>query len=688
MSVVKKHPGKPFHPSMQTSCAVIVCPSKLVIITVFICIVLFCREVEAYFIKSVMTTPHISELRFKKLRGVISTTTKTLNVGMSRTLKPTGCEPKMCLSTNESECQLKFGISADKDLSYGTNYNLVSLYGSDVALARKQPILRTEALIASIQSPRANLTLHTAHKVYYQSVYRKRVLTFSTSHTGKCLQNFQSNNSTLAPYYNNKCISLCLGRVKSNLITDVGRIQQLTLKQQLNALNFDQRKELETSSNINYISHRARATDDHESLAQQKLAGNFSSGIVLQALLNKQKHILRDGLLWTISRFQGDRAIAVKRTTKSVPFIPLTPGRYLVALETSVFVGSKVIEVKKAERVVVPFSINAALVTFTAFIGKHRHNVEGAIFEIKKVAEDSSLERDANRLIWLGPASNSPLILEPGEYELIISAGYIRQSQFFRAVAGQKTSLNVLLEGGYLSVRTNKLSQDHANSSVVVSIQSYHPEMISGSKVIVRTAQTNPSFLLPIGTYLVNVEGSIPVKEELVTITSGQRLQHTPSPHFMLLHIISKFNGNDKIIKEHVRYNIGLRRIGPLASIIRSSAMSKFKLAPGQYYIVAKVGEHNVVITKQFEITTASSGKIILNVNAGTVLLSSGAQDRDIYWEVRDEDEQTVLMTTKKAPKLILKPGRYRVHADIGNEKIFRQIMVKNGRQTHIEISP
>ncbi len=408
-------------------------------------------------------------------------------------------------------------------------------------------------------------------------------------------------------------------------------------------------------------------------------------GLMLQALLKKQGLVLRHGLMWKIIRLEGDAETVIKRTAASEPSIALPPGRYAVELKTAGLVRRRNIEVKKGSRTVFPFHLDAAAVMFSAALVEGSPIVEDAIFTISKLQASKS-ESQPQHPVWLGLAPRVPLVLDPGKYKMVISAGHTRQSRVFSVVAGQQVNLSVSLQAGYLNVDTTKLSRKRPNQAIVISIQTDDPSKPAGRRLIARSVQDNPNFLLPRGTYYISIDKGPSAKEELVAIAAGQLVKRTLIANHARLRITSQLRGNNEIIDSQVRYRIWPQENKDGAPIVSSSATSEFELIPGKYHLEAKVGEQNAVITRDFEIISASPQNFVLDIDAGTISLKSDRLRPDFFWEIKDEKERTVWRTAEMQPTLILKSGRYRVSIDIENQVLYRDIIIESGRHIDVEV--
>jgi len=475
----------------------------------------------------------------------------------------------------------------------------------------------------------------------------------------------------------------CLADISGGRVMNVATINEITpaISAVIEEINKNQRASPGTPNAAGSETERNMLASLQEQ-PQRKRAVPKTPGLMLQAVLNENGPILRNGLIWKIIDLNEKTEPVVARTTASEPSIALQPGPYAVVLRTAGMVRRQEIEVKDGLRTVAPLHLKAAAVALSAVLVDDGPIIEDAQFMISKL-DNSGPEN----IIWLGLAPPVPLILEPGEYKLVVSAGHARQSHSFSVSPGQKINLKVPLKAGYLNVNTRELEQSQSFQKVVVSVRTEKPGMPSGRHVVARSLQANPNFLLAPGAYYISADGSQSTNEELVDVTAGKRIEHTLTLLQMRLQITSRFKGTETIIDKNAHYRIWSKDTNDMPPLTSSKAAPEFTIAPGQYQIETRIGEQNAVIIRNFEITPAPSGRMTLNIDAGMVTLKAGETDQDIFWKVADTAGQTIWQALETEPKLTLKSGRYKVSAEINDQIVTHDITVESGRHIDLDIS-
>ena len=78
-----------------------------------------------------------------------------------------------------------------------------------------------------------------------------------------------------------------------------------------------------------------------------------------------------------------------------------------------------------------------------------------------------------------------------------------------------------------------------------------------------------------------------------------------------------------------------------------------------------------------------------LPLEGGSVTLKrdAGGAAGDVYWEVRDEKQRTVLRSSQPQPTAVLAPGRYVVSAETSEQPLRNAIEVKANEHRTFDFS-
>ena len=113
-------------------------------------------------------------------------------------------------------------------------------------------------------------------------------------------------------------------------------------------------------------------------------------------------------------------------------------------------------------------------------------------------------------------------------------------------------------------------------------------------------------------------------------------------------------------------------------------------LSAGRYRVEAAVSATNVRATADFALAAGQNQKATLKLDAGRVTLNlAGGQQAggDIYWEIKNADQHTVLRTSQPQPAALLAPGRYTVMTETRDQRLLSTFEIKAGESRSIDIS-
>ncbi len=116
----------------------------------------------------------------------------------------------------------------------------------------------------------------------------------------------------------------------------------------------------------------------------------------------------------------------------------------------------------------------------------------------------------------------------------------------------------------------------------------------------------------------------------------------------------------------------------------------EFDLSAGRYRIEALLGGSNVISATEMPLAAGQAQKITLALEGGSVTLKHdvpGSTRGDVYWEVRDEKQRTVLRSSQSEPTAVLAPGRYVVSAETAEQPLRNAIEIKANEHRTFDFS-
>ncbi|MGI9423715.1 MAG: vWA domain-containing protein [Hyphomicrobiaceae bacterium] len=404
-------------------------------------------------------------------------------------------------------------------------------------------------------------------------------------------------------------------------------------------------------------------------------------GLMLSARLAKNGPELNSGVLWTIRATKASTDTGTRRTANARPSIPLEPGLYDVTMQASGRIERRSVEVKKGPRTIARFDLDAAALSFTATLQDGGAIVQDAIFELR------AAESAKGKVVWNGLSPRDPLVLPAGTYHLTVTADRVRRQTTVALQAGQRKQLSIPLEAGYLTVNTILKSGERAQGTTI-TVEVDDAARPSGRRIIARSIQSMPSFLLPAGTYYVTASLGTAMVQDQVGIRVGKIIEQTISIPFMRLEVLSQLRGRKDQVAEGLRYRVWQLRSPDSPPLVSQESQPTFQLAPGPYRIESRIGAQNAVVVRDFEVTPAPAGKLTLQHDAGTIQLGVDPKidPREIYWEIRTQDDTTIWRSLKRQPLVTLKAGNYRIVAEVDGQTSSNEITVDSGGHLNIRL--
>ena len=135
-----------------------------------------------------------------------------------------------------------------------------------------------------------------------------------------------------------------------------------------------------------------------------------------------------------------------------------------------------------------------------------------------------------------------------------------------------------------------------------------------------------------------------------------------------------------------------LRLDGQPVEVAQASRLTAtFDLAPGRYRIESRLGPLNARAERTIDLKPGARDEIVMDHDAGVVRLvlaePQGAQQHsDVFWEIKDQNGQTVWLTNEAQPIGILKVGPYSVQAEHRDRRIDAKIEVRPRDNRIIEL--
>ena len=404
-------------------------------------------------------------------------------------------------------------------------------------------------------------------------------------------------------------------------------------------------------------------------------------GLMLSATLAPTLPPIQFPLVWSIEGPSGSQFPSVRKIRGPQPSRILIPGKHKVTLHLHDRDLTKEVEVTKGPRTPLVFNLDAAQLSLAAVLSRGGKFVQDASFKVRAVQKEKS------QVFWDGVAPRQPLLLKPGEYEVTTNTSHVSVTENIKLEAGQKLNHDTILNAGNLELRLED-REGLDVSKTIVTVETDAPGTTTGRRVVTRSVQGVPTFLLPAGTYYVSARnGSITAKDQ-VAIAAGEIVKRSLKLPAMELRVRTRLGDQTAFVSQGAEYRIWQLSEPDLQPLTRKSSDARFDLPQGRYRIESRVGQQNAVIVRDFEVDKTGSGELTLVHEAGTVQLGVKANPapKSIYWEVRDKGERTVWRSLDNSALITLRSGDYMLLAEVDNQLSRIPLKIESGLHLNVEL--
>jgi Ca-activated chloride channel family protein len=280
--------------------------------------------------------------------------------------------------------------------------------------------------------------------------------------------------------------------------------------------------------------------------------------------------------------------------------------------------------------------------------------------------------------------------LTPGTYQVTASLGSFQIERTVSVQAGKVVSFNPLLDLGELEATIAATADAPPLESASVTLFEDDPDSAQGRREVVRSAATQPSFLLPAGTYYAIARSGNVEQRDSITVKAGERTQRS----FLL--------GTGRLAVS-TALSRGLEAAEPVAiraervddprdATIVNRTSAVLEVAAGRYRIESRFGFANARIEREVEIKAGAREQISLEVPAGRPQLrlieaARGLPLADVGWDIRDQRGQSVWVGQTGEARPLLLQGRYTARAEFRGRTITRDIDVRAGETRTFDLA-
>ncbi len=310
------------------------------------------------------------------------------------------------------------------------------------------------------------------------------------------------------------------------------------------------------------------------------------------------------------------------------------------------------------------------------------------IFTVTPASADAAAQ---SAPLWVGREAHPEIVLPAGDYIVTAQNGVARQQSKVTIAPATGTNFNSMLESGSLELSATRgtaaVPGEPVTEGVTFILSQDDPDAPQGRREVARSAAPAPSFTLPAGTYYVTAR---------TPSCRGARADRHRRRRCRQARHAAVAGAHQA--RRHARWAAGHRgqardlpRRAPrrepreVARTMRRSPSSIFP--PAAIASKPTLGASNVIAATEIALAAGQAQKITLPLEGGGVTLKrdeAGATTGDVYWEVRDEKQRTVLRSSQPQPTAVLAPGRYIVSAETSEQPLAQRHRDQGQRAPHL----
>ncbi|MBC7833349.1 MAG: VWA domain-containing protein [Hyphomicrobium sp.] len=403
-------------------------------------------------------------------------------------------------------------------------------------------------------------------------------------------------------------------------------------------------------------------------------------GLYLSAGLGEQSATLDSPVHWRIAKSGADGAL-IRDTRAAALYEKLEPGTYDIEAQLGLAKARQTVEVVADTAMQVRINLNGGVLKMQARSTNSAPPLPSPIFTVTPANADVA---DTSAPLWVGRDTYPEIVLPSGDYNVTAQNGIARQQSKLTIAAATGTSFNSMLQSGSLELSATRGAAagqgDPVTEGVTFILSQDDPDAPNGRREVARSAAAAPTFMLPAGTYYVNARTPSAEVREQIAIGAGDIVKRAVPLSLAHVKLAATLGGKPAAESSAITYRV-IRLDGESREIARTIAkVPEFDLSAGRYRLEAALGASNVIAATEIALAAGQAQDITLPLEGGSVTLKrdgGGAATGDVYWEVRDEKQRTVLRSSQAQPTAVLAPGRYVVSAETSDQPLRNTIEIK-----------
>jgi Ca-activated chloride channel family protein len=411
-------------------------------------------------------------------------------------------------------------------------------------------------------------------------------------------------------------------------------------------------------------------------------------GLYLSVGLGQNSGTLESPVHWRIKR--GDEVIREERAPTVTAQVE--PGTYRVEARLGLAHVEETVEVAADTPTPVRLNLDGGVLRLQAQQTQASPALPSATFTVAPANPDDADRPDAP--LWIGRDAQPEIVLPAGDYVVTAEHGLVRQSDKVTINAATGTNFSALMSSGVVELSAAHGTEADPGEPVVDGITYIiyrdDPDAPQGRREVTRSAAPNPQFTLPAGTYYVTARTASSEVRDQIALGAGDVVKRVMPLSLARVKLSATLGGQQPGADTPITFSV-VSLDGEPREVARSSEREpEFEIGAGRYRLQASLGGSNVVGATEIVLRPQQAQKVALRLDGGSITLKQAAGSilpGDLFWEVRDEQQRTVLRTSQAEPTAILAPGRYLVSVETGAEPLRNAIDVKGNEHRTFEFT-
>ena len=424
--------------------------------------------------------------------------------------------------------------------------------------------------------------------------------------------------------------------------------------------------------------------------AENKPDPGAPPGLYLSAGLGEQSATLDSPVHWRITRSGPDGAL-IRDTRAAALFEKLEPGTYDVEAQLGLANARQTVEIAADTAIQVRINLNGGVLKMQARSTNSAAALPSPIFTVTPASADAA---EISAPLWVGRDTHPEIVLPSGDYNVTAQNGIARQQSKLTIAAATGTSFNSMLQSGSLELSATRGAVagqgDPVTEGVTFILSQDDPDAPNGRREVARSAAAAPTFMLPSGTYYVNARTPSAEVREQIAIGAGDIVKRAVPLSLAHVKLAATLGGKPAPDSSAITYRV-IRLDGESREIARTIAKApEFDLSAGRYRLEAALGASNVIAATEIALAAGQTQNITLPLEGGSITFkrdAGGAAAGEVYWQVQDEKQRTVLRSSQAQPTAVLAPGRYVVSAETSDQPLRNTIEIKANEHRTFDFS-